>query len=181
MMMEPLPLWRATTAISAASLVAAVISFFALFVVTAPGGCAPGLGFVIMLGLGIAFAAVWVVLAVLAGTGAFLSYRGSRVGPYFAAAANLPVIAFFGWWDPVHPGQLVWGWIVVAFAVLPLLALLLVAVQLVAGGSRGHVAGAFVTLMVGALLLPYLIGHGWALDLGYAYQSPTPVQNTSSC
>ena len=95
--------------------------------------------------------------------------------------ANLPVIAFFGWWDPVQPGQLVWGWIVVAFAGLPLLALLLAAVQLIAGGSRGHLAGALLTLLVGALLLPYLIGHGWTLDLGYAYQSPPTVQNANRC
>jgi hypothetical protein len=124
------------------------------------------------------------VLAVLAGAGTFLSYRGSRLGPYLIATANLPVIAFFGWDDPVGSGQLIWGWTVVAFSALSLLALLLAAVQLIAGGLTGHLAGAFVALLIGALLLPYLVDNGWALDLGYAYQSPPqPVtaQNAHPC
>src|ERR1700674_4428407 len=161
-----------------------MIAFFALFVIVPPGGCMGGLGLTIMFGLAVAFMAVWIVLAALTGAGTFLSYRGSRLGPYLVATANLPVIAFFGWWDPVAPGQLIWGWMVVAAAGLPLLALLLTSVQLIAGGFTGHIAGAFVALLMGALLLPYLVGHRWALDLGYAYQSPpqpVAVQHAPRC
>ena len=169
-----LNLWRVTTGLSAAGLVAAMIAWFALFVIEAPSGCMGGMAFTIELGLTIIFLAVWSGLAALIGLGTFFSSRGSSLGPHFMAAANVPLIVFFGWWDPVAAGQLIWGWIVVGFAVLPLMALLLAAIQLIAGGSTPHLVGAFLFLLIGALLLPYLVGHGWALDLGYAYQSPPP-------
>ncbi|MDQ2943151.1 MAG: hypothetical protein M3R21_05705 [Candidatus Dormibacteraeota bacterium] len=177
----PLPLWRVTTAVSAASLLAAVILFFSLFVIVPPGGCVGGMAVAIEFVLAVVFLAVWMVLAGLTFAGAFLSYRGRRLGPYLIVIANLPVIAFFGWWDPVGPGMLFWGWLVVALTCLPLLALLLAAVQLIAGGVTANLAGAVGALLLGALLLPFLVGNGWALDLGYAYQNPPHSAIAAHC
>lgn len=169
-----MPFWRVTTGLSAAALAAALISWFALFVVSGPPHGCLAMGAIIALGATVLFALFWLVAATLVGVGSFLSFRGSRVGPYLIALGVLPLIAFFGWWDPVAPGQQVWGWIVVAFGCLPFLALLGAAWQLVAKGLSGHVAGALVVLMLGGLQVPWL-GHGWALDLGYAYQMPPPT------
>jgi hypothetical protein len=169
-----LPLCLVTTGLSAAALAGALVSWFALFVVSGPPHGCLAMGAIIALGATVLFVLFWFVASTLVGVGSILSIKGSRVGPYLTAAGVLPLIAFFGWWDPVAPGQQVWGWIVVALGCLPVLALLGASWQLVAKGLSGHVAGALVVLMLGGLQVPWL-GQGWALDLGYAYQMPPPA------
>jgi hypothetical protein len=174
-----LPLSIVTTGLAAAALAGALISWFAIFVVLGPPHGCLAMGVIILFGATLLFALFWLVAATLVGVGSVLSFKGSRVGPYLTALGTLPLIAFFGWWDPVAPGQVVWGWMVVAFGCLPFLALLGAARQLVAKGLSGHVAGALVVLLLGGLQVPWL-GHGWALDLGYAYQMPPPTAAPST-
>ena len=168
-----LPLWFETTSITAASLVAALVTWFAMFVVIPPGGCV-ALGAIIMFGFTLLFLIVWVVQVIVATVGAIPSFRGSRVGPYLTVVANLPVILLLSWWDPVLPGQVVWGWILVAFTSLPVLAVALSGVQLILRGVSGHLVGAFAAMLVVGLLIPTM-GRGWVLDLNNAYQTPSPV------
>jgi hypothetical protein len=168
-----LPLSLEATSVTAASLVAALVTWFAMFVVFPPGGCI-ALGMIIMFGFTLIFLLTWVVQVIIAVVGAILSFRGSRVGPYLTVVANLPVILLLSWWDPVLPGQVVWGWILVAFTALPVLAVALSGIQLVLRGVSGHLAGAFAAILVVGLLIPTM-GRGWVLDLNAAYQSPPPV------
>lgn len=173
-MKKRLPLWRVTTVLSAAALVGAGIAWVAILVAIGPPHGCMAMGAVIFLGATLLFLVFCAVAAALIAVGSFLSYRGSRFGPYLVALPNLAVMGFLGWWDPVAPGQLVWAWILVAMTCLPLVALLAVSVQLVSGGLSGHVAGAFAALLLAGLLVPWL-AHGWALDLGYGYQVVQPV------
>jgi hypothetical protein len=171
-----LPLWLETTSITAASLAAALVTWFAMFIVVPPGGCV-ALGAIIMFGFTLIFLMVWVVQVIIALVGAIFSFRGSRLGPYLTVVANLPVILLLSWWDPVLPGQEVWGWILVAFTALPVLAVALSGVQLILRGVSGHLVGAFAAMLVVGLLIPTM-GRGWVLDLNNAYQTPPSVSTS---
>lgn len=175
-----LPLWKATTVVTAASMIAALVCWFALFVVAPPGGCV-ALGFLILAGMTVIFLAAWACLTFIVGVGTVLSYRGSRLGPYLTAFPNLFVIVLFSWWNPVPDGQLVWGWLLVSLGLLPVLAVLLASAQLVLRGVSPHLAASFAMLLVVGLLIPTM-GLGWVLDLSAAYRTPpAPVVTHTAC
>ena len=171
-----MPLWRVTTAVTAAAFLAALISWLPIVAELPTGGCM-ALGLFVMGGMTLFLLVGWFCLAAVAGIGSFLSYRGSQFGLYLVVAPSLILMVYFGSFGLATAGQFAWACIVIAVSFLPIIAAFLAAAQLVLRGANGHTVGAFVAMLAVGLLLP-TVGQGWLQDLSNA--SETPLQPISA-
>ena len=181
-----MPLWRITTAVSAAAFLAVflttLITWLLAFAEVGIGGCF-ALGLFVLAGLILFQLVGCFCLALMASVGSFLSYRGNRFGVYLVLAPNLALMIYYGSFGFASAGQFAWAWILIALTFIPIVAVCLAAAQLVLGGLSGHVAGAFAGLLAAGLLLPTL-GQGWLQNLSNANEtpfSPTASAPHSSC
>jgi hypothetical protein len=138
------------------------------------GGCAGGaLGFVLVM----VFASFLMSVGALAIGGFFLYWHGSQWGPVLVFVANLLNMAFFAWWTPgwLEPGQQAWAMAVLAFALAPAIACVLLLWALVRRGRLAWRLGRAVLVACLALPVIGIYGAGISSSVTTAFERPAPV------
>ena len=141
---------RAAAILTAIGLVGVLVDGFGLIPAAGPVGCGFGILILVLLFGVLVFLFAWFVVAALASWGIFLLFRRSASAPYLLIPVNLATMSFFGYWTPVYPGQLIWGAIVVLFALCAAAACALMIHRVLAEGPlpRRILATAIIAIVV---------------------------------
>jgi hypothetical protein len=162
------------TALTIIGLIGMAIDFLGAFAAFPlhGGGCG-GMAGVLLLFLVMILIAM-ALIGGLALVGLILLWERSRWGPLLLVPSNLLAMGFFGWWNPVNKGQLVWATTLLILAAAPAIAAALALWPLL---TRGRLwVRAIETLILGLIALPLVqlfIG-GMTVDIQTGLAAPPP-------